>query len=159
MGISAREGAEMLSSRGTPAPFLTWNIVTAIKAVALTALPLCLAACQTAAPNEGAMLQPAAAIISNDSNAFIGLDDLALANALGKPQMVRKEMPAEVWQYGGADCVVDFYLYETGASDQERRLEVAYVEARDMRAGSAPTERCVKSLLQWVSAAGASKAL
>jgi hypothetical protein len=144
----------MLSSRGTPAPFRIRNIATVIKAMALTALPLCLAACQSAAPNEGAMLQPAAAIISNDSNAFIGLDDLALANALGKPQMVRKEMPAEVWQYGGADCVVDFYLYE-----RDGRLEVAYVEARDMRAGSASTDRCVNSLLQWVSAAGASRAL
>ena len=85
----------------------------AIRAMALTALPLCLAACQSAAPaDEGATVQPAAAIISSDSNAFVGLDDRALANALGKPQMVRKEAPAEVWQYGGADCVVDFYLYD-----------------------------------------------
>lgn len=144
----------MLSSRGTPAPFRIRHIVTAIRALALAALPLSLAACQSAAPNEGAMLQPAAAIISSDSNAFIGLDDRALANALGKPQMVRKEAPAEVWQYGGADCVVDFYLYEN-----DGRMEVAYVEARDMLAGNASTERCVNSLLQWVSAAGDNKTL
>lgn len=143
----------MSSSRARPAPFQTW-----IKALAPAALLLCLAACQSGAPADGAM-QPAAAIISDDSNAFIGLDDRALANALGKPQMVRSEPPAEVWQYGGADCVVDFYLYDSGEAGAERRLEVAYVEARDMRAGNASTERCVKSLLQWVSADGAGKIL
>jgi hypothetical protein len=59
---------------------------------------------------------------------------------------VRKDAPAEVWQYAGADCVVDFYLYsgETG-------LAVAYMEARDRSAESASPDRCVKSLLQSVS--------
>lgn len=140
----------MLSSRARPAPFQTW-----IKAMAQAVLPLCLVACQYAMPTEsGATLQPAAALISSERNAFIGLDDRGLANALGAPQMVRKESPAEVWQYGGADCVVDFYLYDTAG-----QLRVAYVEARDMRAGSAPTERCVKSLLQWVSAEDAPRTL
>ena len=119
------------------------------------AMPLGLAACQASAPaHEDAVLQPAAAIIDGRSNAFIGLDGRALANAFGQPQMVRKETPAEVWQYAGADCVVDFYLY-----DEDGRLRVAYVEARDMQADSAATERCVKSLLQWVSTAPATKAL
>lgn len=119
------------------------------------AMPQALVACQVSAPShEDAVLQPAAAIIDGRSNVFIGLDGQALANAFGQPQMVRNEPPAEVWQYGGFDCVVDFYLY-----DKDGRMEVAYVEARDMRADSAPTERCVKSLLQWVSAAPATKAL
>jgi hypothetical protein len=119
------------------------------------AMPLVLVACQASAPDhEEAVLQPAAAIIDGRSNAFIGLDGHALATAFGQPQMVRNEPPAEVWQYGGFDCVVDFYLYESDGV-----MRVAYVEARDMRAGSAPTERCVKSLLQWVSAAPATKAL
>jgi hypothetical protein len=119
------------------------------------AMPLGLAACQASTPgHEDAVLQPAAAMIDGRSNAFIGLDGQALANAFGQPQMVRKEAPAEVWQYGGADCVVDFYLY-----DEDGRLKVAYVEARDMQADSAATERCVKSLLQWVSTAPATKAL
>jgi hypothetical protein len=128
--------------------------MAATRAMALAAVPLCLAACQPTTPREDAVLQPAAAIIDGRSNAFIGLDGHDLANAFGQPQMVRNEPPAEVWQYAGFDCVVDFYLY-----DNDGRLEVAFVEARDMRAGSAPTDRCVKSLLQWVSAAGDSKTL
>lgn len=119
------------------------------------AMPLALAACQAATPDrDEAVLQPAAAIIDGRSNAFIGLDRQALATAFGQPQMLRNEPPAEVWQYGGFDCVVDFYLY-----DSDGVMRVAYVEARDMRAGSAATERCVKTLLQWVSVAGATKAL
>lgn len=119
------------------------------------ALPLVIVACQASAPDhEEAVLQPAVAIIDGRSNAFIGLDGHALGTAFGKPQMVRNEPPAQVWQYGGFDCVVDFYLYESDGV-----MRVAYVEARDMRAGSAPTERCVKTLLQWVSATPATKAL
>ena len=118
------------------------------------AMPLVLVACQASAPgHEEAVLQPAAAIIDGRSNAFVGLDSRALANAFGQPQMVRHEPPGEVWQYGGFDCVVDFYLY-----DSDGMMRVAYVEARDTRAGSAATERCVKTLLQWVSAADPKKA-
>jgi hypothetical protein len=42
---------------------------------------------------------------------------------------------------------VDFYLYagDTG-------LAVAYLEARDQAAESTPADRCVKSLMQSVSA-------
>jgi hypothetical protein len=128
---------------------------TWILAIASAVLAPCLAACGSVRQTDAAAtIQPAAAIISSDGNAFIGLGDRELANALGRPQMVRKDAPAEIWQYRGADCVVDFYLYDSDTSDNDRRMEVAYVEARDMLAGSAPTERCVKSLLQWVSAAG-----
>jgi hypothetical protein len=126
-----------------------------VKAIACAALPLCPVACQSPAPDhDGAVLQPAAAIIDGRSNAFIGLDRQALATAFGQPQMLRNEPPAEVWQYAGFDCVVDFYLY-----DSDGIMRVAYVEARDMQADSAATERCVKTLLQWVSTAPATKAL
>ena len=70
-----------------------------------------------------------------------------------KPIVERKDAPAEVWQYSGADCVVDFYLYDSDPAGTDGRMEVAYVEARDLRAESAASERCVKSLLQ--SAEGA----
>lgn len=146
----------MLSSRQRPAPFRIWTRSLA-GALASAVLPLCLAACVA-----GRDAQPAAAILSSDADAFIGLGERELGQALGKPEMVRKEAPAEVWQYAGADCVVDFYLYDSGPgydSGGDRRMQVAYVEARDMLADSAATERCVKSLLQWVSAAGTEKPL
>ena len=33
---------------------------------------------------------------------------------LGEPDFRRVEPPAEVWQYRGADCVVDLFLYRHG---------------------------------------------
>jgi hypothetical protein len=94
-----------------------------------------------------ASAQPAAPILSNDSASFIGLRDADLSRTLGQPKQVRKDAPAEVWQYSGADCVVDFYLYAGDAG-----LAVAYLEARDQAAESTPADRCVKSLMQSVSA-------
>ena len=127
--------------------------------IALIGAMLLLSACQTPAPVNAAKqsspstsdirkasAQPAAPILSNDSAAFIGLGHVELSRTLGQPKQVRKDAPAEVWQYSGADCVVDFYLY-----DSNGHMEVAFVEARDVKAEAAPTERCVKSLLQSVS--------
>ena len=114
--------------------------------MASAALAMLLAACQTGG-GDSAEDQPAAPILSSHSDAFIGLGDAEVSSALGQPDMVWRESPAEVWQYDSAMCVVDFYFYDNGG-----RLEVAYVEARDMLADSEPTDRCVKSLLQSVAA-------
>jgi hypothetical protein len=120
---------------------------------------LLVSACQSPASLDGsgksssdpaitkASAQPAAPILSNDSASFIGLRDADLSRTLGQPKQVRKDAPAEIWQYSGADCVVDFYLYAGDAG-----LAVAYLEARDQAAESTPADRCVKSLMQSVSA-------
>ena len=112
---------------------------------------LAVSACQsTGALNstspDGKRAQPAAPILSGDTASFIGLGGQDLSRALGQPKQVRKDAPAEVWQYAGADCVVDFYLYSGAAG-----LAVAYMEARDRTAESTSPDRCVKSLLQSVS--------
>ena len=99
--------------------------------------------------------QPAAPILSDDPSSYIGLGDAELSRALGQPKQVRKDDPAEIWQYSGADCVVDFYLYagDTGG------LAVAYMEARNQAAESTPADRCVRSLMQSVSAETQQKTL
>jgi hypothetical protein len=121
--------------------------------IALAGAMLFLAACQSpgsfidpASDAKRASAQPATPILSGDSRAFIGLNDAELSRTLGQPKQVRKDEPAEIWQYSGADCVVDFYLYQGDSG-----LAVAYLEARDQLAESTPTDRCVKSLLQSVS--------
>lgn len=130
--------------------------------IALTGAMLLIAACQTPAeydrthpsePNESST-QPAAPIISSDPSSFIGVGDADLSRALGVPKLVRKDEPAEIWQYSGADCIVDFYLYQS-----ESGLAVAYLEARDQAAEATPADRCVKSLMQSVSAAPQQKTL
>ena len=133
--------------------------------IALTGAMLFVTACQSPAsfdkagssahPATRASAQPAAPILSEDPTSFIGIDDAALARALGEPKQVRKDEPAEIWQYSGADCVVDFYLYQGDSGG----LAVAYLEARNQAAETTPADRCVKSLLQSVSAAPQQKAL
>ena len=134
-----------MSSSRRPAPVSRLTMICALAAISAT-----LGGCQSGAGVDAAHAarqgQPAAPVLGTDSNAFIGLADRELSSVLGKPRQVRKDAPAEIWQYSGADCVVDFYLY-----DADGRMEVAFVEARDVRAEAAPTERCVKSLLQSVS--------
>lgn len=134
-----------MDSSRRPAPVSCLTMICA-----LAALSAMLAGCQSdagvAAARTARLGQPAAPVLGSDSNAFIGLADRELSSVLGKPRQVRKDAPAEIWQYSGADCVVDFYLY-----DADGRMEVAFVEARDVKAESAPTERCVKSLLQSVA--------
>jgi hypothetical protein len=127
--------------------------------IALLGAMLLVTACQTPASFDGgkssssdpaikkASTQPAAPILSDDPASFIGLGDAELSRTLGQPKQVRKDAPAEIWQYSGADCVVDFYLY---AVDQGG-LAVAFMEARNQAAEATPTDRCVKSLLQSVS--------
>jgi hypothetical protein len=135
---------------------------TGLSWIALIGAVLLITACQTPAslngsssdPAEKASAQPAAPILSDDPSSFIGLGDADLSRALGQPKQVRKDDPAEIWQYSGADCVVDFYLYQSDAG-----LAVAYMEARDQAAESTPADRCVKSLLQSVSAVTQQKTL
>jgi hypothetical protein len=88
-------------------------------------------------------IAPASLHLSGDPKELVGLDHAVVRRALGEPLHVRNEMPAQVWQYATGDCVVDLYLY-----DQAGTWTVTYVEARSHTAESAPTARCLKSLLE-----------
>jgi hypothetical protein len=121
--------------------------------IALAGAMLLVTACQSPASLDGsaskrAAAQPAVPILTGDPAAFIGLGDADLSRALGEPKQIRKDEPAEIWQYSGADCVVDFYLYQS----ESGHLSVAYLEARNQAAETTPADRCVRSLLQSVSA-------
>jgi hypothetical protein len=84
-----------------------------------------------------------AAHLTGDPKELVGLDNMAVRRALGDPVWIRKEQPAQVWQYATADCVVDLYLY-----DENGALKVTFVEARSHKAEAEPTARCLKSLLE-----------
>lgn len=42
---------------------------------------------------------------------LVGKEDVTLYRLLGKPRMVRHESPAQVWQFHGDTCIIDFFLY------------------------------------------------
>jgi hypothetical protein len=81
--------------------------------------------------------------LTGDPQELLGLDHTAVRRALGEPNRIRSEDPAQVWQYVTGDCIVDLYLYS-----QSTGLKVTYVEARSHSAESAPTGRCLKLLLE-----------
>lgn len=97
-----------------------------------------------AAPEESAALPEKAPVhLTGDPKELMGLDTESVASALGEPRQIRKEAPAQVWQYLAGDCVLDLYLYDEGGISR-----VTYFEARTPKAELSPADRCFKSVLQ-----------
>jgi hypothetical protein len=72
-----------------------------------------------------------------------GLDSSALHSLFGTPELVRKDYPAEVWQYRSPNCVLDVYLYP-----DHDRLTVAHAEARAPKATGDPLAGCIAKFAQ-----------
>ena len=109
------------------------------------ALVLALAACQTTGRSGAASAQQAA-LPPVDANVerMMGAQPAALLAELGEPQLKRRESPAEIWQYRGEGCVLDFFLYENGGPE----IEVIHLEARDATAAKTDPEACFAGLLR-----------
>ena len=44
-------------------------------------------------------------------SALIGNDAAAVKAQMGTPELVRRDGPAEIWQYVGPDCTANLFLY------------------------------------------------
>ncbi len=58
---------------------------------------------------------------------LIGMAPDALVEQLGEPRLIRREAPAEVWQYTRPGCVLLVFLYETETDP----MSVWYLEMHD----------------------------
>jgi len=88
------------------------------------------------------------------SAALMGLADNALARLLGAPGFKRIDDPAALWQYRGAGCILDVFLYADGPV-----YRVAHIEFRRPGAGAAPMEardgeKCFSGLFPGVKGPG-----
>ncbi len=72
-----------------------------------------------------------------------GLEPVALQHLFGEPGLVRKDYPAEVWQYRNPSCVLDIYLYP-----DHDRLTVAHAEARAPKITGDPLSACIAQFTQ-----------
>ncbi len=81
--------------------------------------------------------------IDDDPARLMGLDAAELALLLGAPDLLRREPPAEIWQYRGATCVFDVFLYE-----QTGQQRVTYLEARDGTAQRIGARACLNELFR-----------
>lgn len=54
---------------------------------------------------------------------LIGLTDDRLAEVMGRPAFKRVDDPAALWQYRGARCILDLFLYADGPAYRVTHLE------------------------------------
>ncbi|WP_455374402.1 hypothetical protein [Limibacillus halophilus] len=106
---------------------------------------LLLGACQTTmagkAPTSSAAKSPPKA--SFDPAELQGQTAEGLSALLGEPSLVRREAEVEIWQYRGAACVLDLFLYPDGS-----RQRVIHLEARDNKLAEAlPARSCLDQVL------------
>lgn len=78
-----------------------------------------------------------------DPKQLFGLDGHRIATLLGPASFVRRDGPAEVWQYRAKACVLDVYLYK-----DRKGLTVAHVDLRKRKKATLPPRRCFAALLE-----------
>ncbi|OUS14448.1 hypothetical protein A9Q97_03850 [Rhodospirillales bacterium 47_12_T64] len=76
--------------------------------------------------------------VDDDPEKFLGIDAQQLVVLLGDPSLIRRESPAEIWQYSTKSCVLDLVLYDS---------VTAYIEARDEQVRPMDSRTCLRSLL------------
>jgi len=97
----------------------------------LAAAGLGLAACTSPAPPAAAS-SPQAVSASAEAPPTggpdnpLGLDPVGLTRWFGAPSLIRRDYPAEVWQYRAKGCVLELYLYPVGD-----HMAVTHAEARE----------------------------
>ncbi len=88
--------------------------------------------------------------VNDDPDQFLNRDGLAVNNSLGAPGFIRRDGPAEVWQYtgrrDGADCILDIYLYSDASAAGDFR--VTYVELRGTSTTQAQRRACFADMLR-----------
>jgi hypothetical protein len=96
-----------------------------------------------AKPESKTATLPPEAIIDDDPTRVLGLAPDKLTELLGRPELTRREPPAEIWQYRGETCVFDVFLYE-----ESGLVRVIYLEARDGSAQRVAERNCLNQLLR-----------
>ncbi|MEM7226005.1 MAG: hypothetical protein AAF495_23705 [Pseudomonadota bacterium] len=94
-------------------------------------------------PAESLAALPPEPVIDDDPDRLMGLDPVDLEGLLGRPELVRRETPAQIWQYRTGACVLDVVLYDEAAGGR-----VTYVEARDRAGAKVDTRPCLNQVLR-----------
>ncbi len=85
-----------------------------------------------------AALPPAPPVSLADLKARIkGMEKNAIARLLGEPGFIRRDDPAEIWQYRGERCILDIFMYKNGNS-----FTAAHVALRSRTVERPADEEC-----------------
>jgi hypothetical protein len=99
---------------------------------------------------EPAPAEPAPPIVQ-----LVGMSAGDVTRLLGLPKMLRREPPAQVWQYASSRCVMFVFLYEgqpasgmTKSASTDRDWRVHYIEALSRVDGKPmPMPDCLNGLI------------
>lgn len=75
-------------------------------------------------------------------SALKGMSGAAVTHVLGKPSFVRRDPPAEIWQYRVKVCTLDLFLYE-----EKGRLSVGHYAVRVPGGGFMGDVACLDEVL------------
>lgn len=84
-----------------------------------------------------------------DPEEFVGYQPDRLLPVLGAPDFVRRDGPAQIWQYRAENCVFDLFLYRDGGVSR-----VDHVELRERGATTESAEACYARMRQTRKPAG-----
>jgi len=96
-----------------------------------------------ATPNGADALRPGVQTVGTrrpnryNPEEFVGFQPDALLPVLGAPDFVRRDGPAQIWQYRAENCVFDLFLYRDGGTSR-----VDHVELRERGATKESAEEC-----------------
>jgi hypothetical protein len=80
-----------------------------------------------------------------DRASLVGHTAVQVTEMFGQPRLLRREPPAEVWQYAGGRCALLVFLYPANGSG----MVVRHVETVARRTADAITpEDCIEGLLR-----------
>jgi hypothetical protein len=64
-----------------------------------------------------------------DPAALVGLESRDVETLLGRPKFVRRDGPAQIWQYGVPTCTLNLFLFREGQALRVRHLEFRQPDA------------------------------
>ena len=85
-----------------------------------------------------------------DPASLVGYDGMALEKLLGLPSFIRRDAPAELWQYRNETCTLDLFLYEESAGS----YSVEHLEFRETALSKEAIEHCLRAIMEQKTAPG-----
>ena len=62
--------------------------------------------------------------VDDNPDQLLGQSTVQVEALLGEPRLVRRDGPAEIWQYRATNCILDVFLYEGGPARTVRHVEL-----------------------------------
>jgi hypothetical protein len=143
-----------MTMAGTPRAFRSetegrgasrWGCVRAFSLSVLLGLAACVADAPTSdkpasSPAFAGLASPTSAPsapTAKPADRFHGMKRTDIARLLGRPDLLRRDGDAEIWQYRAGGCILDIFLY-----DEPGGMRVAHADLR----GNAPGRSCAEAV-------------